>query len=59
MLVYKIETMNKIPDTCKDCKVQFCHLPLKGGKLDAELKKEYLIKRHKKCPLMEIEIEAL
>lgn len=53
MLVYKLEAMDKMPESCKDCKAYFCSLPLKRGK--PEIKKEYLDKRHKNCPLMEVE----
>lgn len=55
MLVYKLDAMDKMPESCKDCKAYFCSLPLKRGK--PEIKKEYLTKRHKNCPLMEVEHE--
>lgn len=52
MIVYKIETMDKIPESCQECKASFCSLPEKKNK--PELNKAYLTKRHKNCPLMEI-----
>lgn len=52
-LYYKLN-MEKMPENCKECKVQFCSLPLKKNKYEPEIKKEYMTKRHKQCPLIAI-----
>lgn len=54
MIVYKTE-LDKIPQNCKECKFIGCNLPMKQNTYRDEIKKEYEKKRHKNCPLMEIE----
>lgn len=53
-LYYKVD-MEKLPENCNECTFHFCRLPLKNNKYEPELKKEYMTKRHKECPLKEIE----
>lgn len=58
MIVYKT-SLEEIPQNCNDCKCHWCRLPIKSnnsGYTD-EIKKAYLAKRHKDCPLREVEEE--
>jgi hypothetical protein len=55
MKVYYETKMNEIPKTCYDCKCEWCGLPLKNNRYEPEIKKQYLSKRHKDCPLKAIE----
>lgn len=52
MIVYltKLET---IPVSCQACENYMCTLPCKTNRPD-ELKKQYLTKRHKDCPLYDL-----
>lgn len=54
MSLYYIVDMDKMPESCNQCKLHFCSLPLKKSKYEPEIKKEYTTKRHKECPLKEI-----
>ena len=47
-------TMTKMPDNCRECKHELCTLPLKRSNIPA-IHPAYFEKRHKKCPLREIE----
>lgn len=53
MIVLKTN-MIEIPKNCKECKFEYCHLPMKKNTYFDEIKKEYEKKRHKECPLIEI-----
>lgn len=53
MIVYKVSQLEKIPENCKECAFEICTLPEKMNR--PEIKKEYFTKRHKNCPLMELE----
>lgn len=54
MSVYYETSMNTLPKSCKECKVEFCRLPLKKNQYELELKVKYTTKRHEECPLREI-----
>ena len=58
-LMYKTE-MKEMPKNCYDCWV-LCDLPYEDADCEPIFDKEYLDKRHKDCPLVEIkgEIELL
>ena len=51
MIVAKTELLH-IPAACGDCPLEKCHLPcaLDGRKI----RKDYLLKRHPFCPLIEV-----
>ena len=48
--------MNKMPDNCCECMVYFCTLPMRTDKPDC-VKKPFMKKRHRNCPLVEVEEE--
>ena len=52
MVVCKTK-LKSIPDSCQGCDFPECSLPLKSGK--PEIMKAYMDKRHKDCPLIEID----
>lgn len=57
MIVYKLKTLKNIPSNCLECICNWCRLPNNAKTMDG-VKKEYTTKRHKECPLFELESEA-
>ena len=61
MIMYELNNMESIPENCNDCKCHWCSLPVKSnrsGNAD-EIKKVYMNKRHRNCPLREINVEEI
>lgn len=54
MILYPTK-MENLPNSCLDCHCEWCSLPLQKRRNDVRLKKEYLSKRHKECPLIAIQ----
>lgn len=59
MIVIAYRTgLSEVPRTCSECTCHWCHLPMcrssRGGITD-KMKKEYMGKRHKECPLIRLE----
>lgn len=56
MLVFtKMHESQEMPVSCADCPFwndDTCHIPLARRRLDEQLLKPYLTKRHKDCPLV-------
>ena len=48
--------LGKIPKNCWECKYRGCSLPCKARQPE-QIKKAYKEKRHKNCPLMEVDLE--
>lgn len=57
MLVYKVSNEDSFPSSCLNCPCNWCSLPMccnsRGGVTD-RIKKAYLTKRHKDCPLIKV-----
>lgn len=57
MDIYYKTNLEKIPNSCKECPCHWCRLPMKTnshGYYKDEIKKAYVEKRHKNCPLKEV-----
>ena len=54
-----LTNLREIPENCLDCDVIGCWLPLKKSRsgITDIVKKEFLTKRHKECPLFEVKEE--
>ena len=53
MSIYYDTGMDKMPDSCANCKMFNCNLPTKRNRPE-ELCKAYMTHRHKSCPLVEV-----
>lgn len=51
--IYYDTGMKELPKNCLECKMVSCNLPIMKNKPDV-VKKPYLNKRHKECPLVEV-----
>ena len=56
MIVAKTR-LEKIPENCWECEYLGCSLPCKARQPD-QMKKAYREKRHKDCPLMEVDLDG-
>lgn len=52
--VHYVTTMTEIPKNCNECKLEFCTKPCWDYNI-SRIKKAYLTKRPKDCPLIEVE----
>ena len=60
MGIYYRTNKKEMPKSCRECQLPMCYLPQKQdshGNIKDEIKKQYLDKRHKECPLVEIDSE--
>ena len=55
MIVAKTD-LEKIPENCWKCEYLGCSLPCKARQPE-QMKKAYRDKRHKDCPLVEVDLE--
>lgn len=55
MIFYKT-SIQEIPNSCQECTMINCTLPVKSNQMGPQIMKAYKTKRHPKCPLIEIEI---
>lgn len=53
MEIVYVTSMKKMPESCRECKMYGCSLPDNKTKPDM-IKKAYMNKRHKDCPLKEV-----
>lgn len=51
--VYYDTGMTELPSNCVECKMVLCTIPTKKNRPE-EIKKEYVTKRPKSCPLVEV-----
>lgn len=51
--VYYDTGMTELPSNCVECKMVLCTIPTKKSRPE-EIKKEYVTKRPKSCPLVEV-----
>lgn len=51
--VYYDTGMTELPSNCVECKMVLCTIPTKKNRPE-EIKKEYVTKRPKTCPLVEV-----
>lgn len=51
MILYKTK-MDKMPQSCLECGIDWCGLPLKANKYEPEMKVKYKKCRHENCPLI-------
>ena len=51
--VYYDTGMTELPSNCVECKMVLCNIPTKKSRPE-EIKKEYVTKRPKSCPLVEV-----
>ena len=54
-MIYYKTWLEKIPENCVECRFEMCTLPMKANGID--IKKSCVNKRHKDCPLVEVEME--
>ena len=52
MEIFFKTTMSELPETCMECRCDWCRLPCKGNVYEQMIKSKYQKQRHEKCPLV-------